>query len=508
LHVAYAPHHHSIQDEVRESVLHHIVPIEVLLELVQVLLQDAAQDGIPSPFLTTVYVMDVAARASLRAAIVEGLGVLTTLCPSSKYPVIQALAHGGLTLPLRRSVLADVLAISIDTKILAELQRAFRARKDHEFSHLEVVRAVAPAHVCTKGQTRVLLIALTTHALRLVLQKAHGCSVCPPENFCPHEPEVETRWLVDLTRLVSGFGNQAFACGWLEGETEVLDYFVAHRGREPLFSELDTCACARAASHNAQIRDAAPKKGTAKSLVAGDIYRCFDFVTRDAALFRLTDRFAPLLACSFAHREDEGMRFSLFMLTGTAVIELEPKLHKWNYVDQVEYDRGYETPEDIRPINDDEEDMDHHARKDKANSNELLKALQTFGDMAINNVHDRARKDRDGKAYQGIKEGNSQEEKRRALVRDIKQGLFDTLMHKHLVDLNSVAFGPLDDPSLTLSFGASGGKRGKQKAETFTIRFFSDSAREHWRIGLGSAMTASDVGTPWKRDWVPFKASA
>ena len=40
-----------------------------------------------------------------------------------------------------------------------------------------------------------------------------------------------------LTRVVTGFGDQSFACGWNQDGKEMLEHYIVHRGHEPLLRQ-------------------------------------------------------------------------------------------------------------------------------------------------------------------------------------------------------------------------------------------------------------------------------
>lgn len=334
-----------------------------------------------------------------------------------------------------------------------------------------------------------------------------SCGVCPPENFCPHDPDIGiAKSYKDLTRLVRGYGNQLCAIGWIK-ENGLEEFQVAicegSKDRDLLLNTLHALSAGHA---HAELHDRVPMEfdGLFKYVVQ-------DFVNGDW-----------IAAMTYAYREDKGKQkhLGLFALTEMEIFEFSVDFEYWAPNPD---DEGADTDDDIGPQVDDMEEMaleEEFARNNPSGSSQPTanRALRledtTMYHQYIYSTKESSnraqmkeiRERREEAKYKGDMErldtasggffggaGNlTAKEKKQSMINRTKRHIMKVEMQQPLSALTMIAFHPGSQPIMRLDVGG----------ESVMIHFFDDATREVWRRALACALNKSDTSSQWVRDWV------
>jgi len=99
---------------------------------------------------------------------------------------------------------------------------------------------------------------------------------------------------------------------------------------------------------------------------------------------------------------------------------------------------------------------------------------------------------------EGQVEPNAKQAKNAAqtAMRKARQAIFKDWRQWEIADLERISFDPGKEPTVSLTFGGK-----KSSAETITIHFQDDAARERWRHGIAQILNRADNVVQWSRKW-------
>jgi len=444
----------------------------------------------------------------------EVLSLQLQRCPPSKYKVLEAFSNALVfqKKPVRLSYLSELLASTTKGGLQDTLEQVLFERNQVP----ERILLIVPAQIYFTGshkrQSRALVLSTRAFYVVNMAGLAGSCGVCPPENFCPHDPDISLeKHYSELTRVVRGYGNQMCAIGWIKDDREVFQIAIcqASKDRDQLINSLHALSANHA---HAELYDRVSLEfdGLFKHVIN-------DFVNGDW-----------IAALTYAHRVDKGNRLSLFALTEMELFEFSIDFEYWAPDPD---DEGADSDDDIGPEFDDEEMDNEEEEFSRSNPVGPDGSSQPAGNRTIH-LEDRTayhkyiyssteqktservkeirkrredakdkgemmRLDAGAGGFFGVSGNLNAKEKKQTMIDRTKKHIMKVEMQQPLSTLSMIAFHPGADPLMRLDIG--GGSHG---GEHVMLQFYDDATREIWRRALACALNKSDTSSQWVRDWI------
>lgn len=420
-----------------------------------------------------------------------------------KYAVLEAFSSAVVfgKMSIRASFMSELLGMLNQSRYQAAMEQLLQSQKDGNAAERVLRLYEVETIIAGVRLTRVLVISSFGIVVVDKPKPNNDCQVCPPEKFCPHAPRPERKMSYnDLARLVKGYGSQMFTIGWIDPSgTETFENIVCHkaRDRDSLLETLHTLSGAGTGSLHLQDRCS----------------MFFDTIMREVIQEIVKDDY--IFALTFAMRQDQN-RLSLFMLTNMKVYEFKVNFEAWGL--DASTDFAGDADDEIGPVLTDlhDEDVslvqlppDHGSRAGKNydkskfkiagdQEEEMSAAAQAkyLIQKDIKHRREAAKAQGESERLEAVNKGMfgdkglSPQQKRDAMIENIKSGLLTPLCEADVGSLTQIAFQPGETPILRLDLG-----------ETMMIEFYDDLAREDWRKALSCALNSPDAASPWARGW-------
>lgn len=485
----------EIQAECVEKVLVEMLPMATVRIIFLALIYDMQMTigSSHGAYITETFVDSAMQRQGMRELGTHILSVVLQYCSSLRYELISLVNEYGVAgHDIRISFLTDVLGRVANLKNTAIMEELLHTRdKDPTERILHKVDVEMPQQsggFFSSGPEYVSRMLVLTNKRVLVMERpkhtglGHVCTHCDPAKFCPLGPTVGSDMsYAKLTRIVRGSDSQMIVLCWAK-----------HTPRSQPEERYDVVICHDSDASRLLVRTLHTMSGPK---VESRIYPL-----RDQLIHKRLTRLAygSVVATTWAYRVlPKSSRFSLFVLTSSALKEVRVVWAHWVApVDDQMDDSGEEDAPVQHSSDDEEEKQEHHrgsfsptamGRKFKTKAQERLNPASEERCEADNMWAQLS--DAEVRRLLAIRDEaktsvNVNLNSNRSKILEVRQSF-------EVTGLQMVEFDGGEAPVLTLQFAE----------ELVTIRFLDDVARERWRRAVADVLNKWNHHSQWQRNW-------